>query len=320
MEANIRHPVRVAVVGAGQVGATCAYTLLLRGIVSEIVLITKNHDHAEGEAMDLNHGMLFARPARIWAGDFDDCVSADIVVLAAGAAQSPGETRMDLLKRNAALIEDILPKAIKHNQDAILVLVTNPVDVMTHIAREISGFPPERVIGSGTVLDTARLRYLLSQRLHVEPRSVHAFVIGEHGDTQVVVWSLANVAGIRLDDYDRRNGRAINAKTKTDIAELTRNAAYEVIRRKGATYYAIAAGVSRIVEAITRDENSVLTVSSLVEGHYGLSGVSLSLPRVVNQRGVAHTLELPLNRMEQAALEKSALTIKAAITSLGYAG
>jgi len=343
MDGDSLHPVRVAVVGAGHVGATCAYALLLRGIVSEIVLITRNREHAEGEAMDLNHGLLFAHPARIWAGDFNDCAQAEIVVIAAGAAQEPGENRLDLLKRNAALIEEIIPQIAQSNPHALLILVTNPVDVMTHIARKISGFPASRVIGSGTVLDSARLRYLLSQQLQVEPRSVHAFVIGEHGDSQVVVWSLANVAGIRLDDYGHHNVGGIHAAgiyaagihagdiqaggapaagiseaRKVEIAELTRRAAYEVIQRKGSTYYAIAAGVCRIVEAITRDEHSVLTVSSLVENLYGLQNVSLSLPRVVNRRGVTQTLVLPLNPLEQAALEKSAHTIQEAITSLGY--
>jgi L-lactate dehydrogenase len=280
------------------------------------VLICENHDHAEGEAMDLNHGMLFANPAKIWAGTYADCAGAGIVVLAAGVAQRPGETRMDLLRRNAALFQEIVPQVVQYNRDAILIIVTNPVDVLTHVALQISGLPAWCVIGSGTVLDTARVRYLLSQYFQVEPRSVHAFVIGEHGDSQVVVWSLANIAGIRLDEYGYLNGRELNPEAKARISANTRTAAYEVIRRKGATFYAIAAGVVRIVEAITRNENSVLTVSSLVQGAYGYSDVCLSLPSVVNAQGIARMLELPLSEDEQAALKRSAQTIQTAIESL----
>jgi L-lactate dehydrogenase len=307
---------RVAIVGAGRVGSTCAYALLLQRLASEIVLISNKHEQAEGEAMDLNHGMLFVKPARIWAGDYSDCAEADIVVLAAGVAQSPGETRMDLLRRNAALFQEIVPQVMQYARDPILIVVTNPVDVLTYVTWEISGLPASQVLGSGTVLDTARVRYLLSQHYHVEPRSVHAFVIGEHGDSQVMVWSLANIAGIRLDDYGNRNGRVLSEDLKAKIEGSTRTAAYEVIRRKGATYYAIAAGVVRIVEAVSHNENSVLTVSSLVQGTYGFDGVCLSLPSVVNTQGIARMLELPLAEEERVALQRSAQTIRSAIESL----
>lgn len=309
---------RIAIIGAGHVGSTCAYALLLRGLFTEMVLVSKNRERAEGEAMDLNHGMLFARPARIWAGDYSDCAEAEIIIIAAGVAQVPGENRMDLLRRNADLMEEIIPQITEYNRDAILIIVTNPVDVMTQLAGKLSGFPSSRVIGSGTVLDSARLRYLLSQHLHVEPRCVHAFVIGEHGDSQVVVWSLANVAGIRLDEYGKQNGGNLDAAVKKQITELTRRAAYDVIQKKGATYYAIAAGVSRIVEAIMHDENSVLTVSSLVEGIYELDAVSMSLPRVINRYGVYRTFDLPLNPVELGGLQKSAQKIREAFAALGY--
>lgn len=308
---------RVAIVGAGRVGSTCAYALLLQRLASEIVLICENPEHAEGEAMDLNHGMLFANPAKIWAGDYADCADAGIVVLAAGVSQRPGETRMDLLKRNAVLFQEIVPQVVQYNRDAILIVVTNPLDVLTYVTWQISGLPSSRVIGSGTILDTARVRYLLSQHFHVEPRSVHAFVIGEHGDSQVVVWSLANIAGIRLGDYGRLNGGTLSQEMKSKIAGDTRNAAYEVIRRKGATFYAIAAGVVRIVGAIARDENSVLTVSSLVQGAYGFNDVCLSLPSVVNAQGIHRMLELPLAAEEFTELKRSAQTIRTAIESLG---
>jgi L-lactate dehydrogenase len=236
MEYNTRHPVRIAIVGTGHVGATFAYALLLRGIASEIVLINLDHGRAEGEAMDLNHGMLYTRPARVWAGDFTDCTSADIVVLAAGVGQRPGETRLDLLRRNAEVFKEIVPRIVQINREAILIVVTNPVDVLTHVTWMISDLPASQVIGSGTILDTARFRYLLSQHFEVEPRSLHAFIIGEHGDSQVPVWSLANIAGIRLDDYSQLNGHKLGSAEKAEIALNTRSAAYEIVRRKGATY------------------------------------------------------------------------------------
>jgi L-lactate dehydrogenase len=316
MDQQFRRPLRVAIIGAGHVGVTCAFSLLLHSLVSEIVLISPNRDRVEGEAMDLNHGLLFAQPARIWAGDYSDCAGADIVVVSAGVAQRPGETRMDLLKRNALVLQEIVSRVVAFTQDAILIVVTNPVDVLTYVAWQVSGLPPAQVIGSGTVLDTARFRYLLSQRFHVEPRSVHAFIIGEHGDSQVPVWSLANIAGIRLDDYGMLNGGALDEHQKAEIAEGTRRAAYDIIRRKGATYYAISAGLVRIIQAIVRDENSVLTVSSRVEGVYGLDEVSLSLPSVVNRKGVASVLELPLSTEERSGLERSAQAIRAAIDTI----
>lgn len=317
MEYNMRHPVRVAIVGAGHVGATFAYALLLRGIASEIVLINLNQERAEGEAMDLNHGMLFTQPVHVWAGDFADCESADIVVLAAGVAQNPGETRLDLLKRNVDVFKKIVPPIVQYNPEAILIIVTNPVDVLTYVTWKISGLPASQVIGSGTILDTARFRYLLSQHFQVEPRSVHAYIIGEHGDSQVPVWSLANIAGIRLDEYSHLNGHSLDIAEKAEIALNTRSAAYEIIRRKGATYYAIAAGLERIIEAIVRNENSVLTVSSLVNNLYGLNGVSMSLPSVINREGVAQSLELPLAEEEYGALDRSSRIIREAIGSVG---
>lgn len=316
MKIRTSHPMRVAIIGAGHVGSTCAYALLLRGLASEIVLINLNRQRAEGEAMDLNHGMLFARPVRVWAGDFADCEGADIVVLAAGVAQDPGETRLDLLKRNTQVFQQIIPQIVKYTGDAILIVVTNPVDVLTQVAWRVSGLPARQVIGSGTILDTARFRYLLSQHFHVEPRSVHAFIIGEHGDSQVPVWSLANIAGIRLEDFGHLNGSVMNADIKATIAHDTQRAAYEIIQRKGATYYAIAAGLVRIIEAIVRNENSVLTISSLVRGTYHLNDVCLSLPSVVNQQGVSRVLELPLAAEERLALNKSAQVVRAAIESL----
>jgi L-lactate dehydrogenase len=315
-DATSKRAVRVAIVGAGNVGATCAYALLLSGTAAEIVLIDANRERAEGEAMDLNHGMPFTRPARVWAGDYADCAIADVVVLTAGAAQRPGETRLDLLKRNAAVFQQIVPQVVQHTREAILLVAANPLDALTYVAWKTSGLPASRVVGSGTILDTARFRYLLGQRFGVEPRSVHAFIIGEHGDSQVAIWSLANIAGMRLDDFCRMNGGTLDAEAKREIAQNARRAAYDIIRRKGATYYAIAAALVRIIEAIVRDQNSVLTVSSLAENVYGLNDVCLSLPGVVNRQGVSRVLLLPLDAEERSALENSARIIREAIATL----
>jgi L-lactate dehydrogenase len=307
---------KIAIIGTGHVGASCAYALQLRGLASEIVLIDSDIERAEGEAMDINHGSLFTQSVRVRAGEASDCRDAGIIVLTAGASQTPGESRLELLKRNAALSRRLVPELVRHNREAILIVVSNPVDVLTYVAWQASGLPAGKVIGSGTILDTARFRYLLSQHFSIEPRSIHAYIIGEHGDSQIPVWSLANIAGMKLDQFCRLNDRMLDAKDREDIAMNTRRAAYEIIRRKGATYYAIAAGVARIIEAIVRDENSVLTVSSSVNGRHGLDQVALSLPSTINSSGIASTLELPLSRGEQARLRRSAGILREAIASL----
>ena len=240
-------PTRVVVVGLGNVGATLGYALLLSGLAAEIVLIDKNHAKAEGEAMDLNHAVPFAHPTRIWAGTYEDCAGAAVVVIAAGAAQKPGETRLDLLHHNAEIFAEVVPRIVEHNRDCILLIATNPVDVLTQISLRLSGLPAQRVIGSGTILDTARFRYMLSQHFGVDSRSVHAFIIGEHGDSEVPVWSLANIAGMRLEEFCAAQGRACDWKDLHAIFEQTRDAAYHIIARKQATYYAVAAGLMRIV-------------------------------------------------------------------------
>lgn len=307
---------KIAIIGTGHVGASCAYALQLRGLASEIVLVDADRERAEGEAMDINHGSLFTQSVRVRAGEASDCRDAGIIVLTAGASQKPGESRLDLLKRNAALSRRLVPQLVRHNKDAILIVVSNPVDVLTYVAWQASGLPAGKVIGSGTILDTARFRYLLSQHFSIEPRSIHAYVIGEHGDSQIPVWSLANIAGMKLNQYCRLNGRVMDSKIRAQIAGDTRRAAYEIIQRKGATYYAIAAGVARIIEAMVRGENSVLTVSSAASGRHGLDDVALSLPSVISRGGIASTLELPLSQSEKARLQKSARILKEAIRSL----
>ncbi len=309
-------PLRVAIVGVGNVGATFAYALLLNGLASEIVLIDKNRAKAEGEAMDLNHAIPFSHATRVWAGDFSDCANAAVVVLAAGSLQRPGEKRLDLAARNAAIWQEIVPKVVQHNQNAVLLIATNPVDVLTYATLKLSGLPSQRVIGSGTILDTARFRYLLSEHFHVDARSVHAFIIGEHGDSEVPVWSLANIAGMKLRDFCAARNMEYDAKAMDEIFRQTRDAAYEIIQRKGATYYAVAAGIMRLTEAVLRNQNTVLSVSSLVQDFYGISDVCLSLPSIVNCNGVAEVLRIQLDATETDQLRRSADVLKRAIAGL----
>jgi L-lactate dehydrogenase len=310
-------PTRIAVVGTGHVGATFAYALLLSGLAAEIVLMDADRARAEGEAMDLNHTVPFARPTRIWAGDYADCAGAAITVVCAGTGQRPGETRLDLLKRNADIFGKIIPEIARHNPDGILLIATNPVDILTYVSLRLSKLPAKRVIGSGTILDTARFRYLLSRHFNVDTRSVHAYIIGEHGDSEVPVWSLANIAGLRLNDFAVLNGTAIDDEAKDGIFRQTRDAAYHIIERKGATYYAVAAGLMRIVETILRDQRTVLSVSSVVNDYYGISDICLSLPTVVGRNGIERVLALHLSDDEVAGLKRSAEVLKATAGKLG---
>jgi len=317
MTEDPHRPVRVAVVGVGNVGATFAYALLLSGFAAEIVLIDANHAKAEGEAMDLNHAVPFTHPTRVWAGGYEDCADAFVTVLAAGANQKPGETRIDLIKKNAAIWQKIVPEVARHNPQGILLVATNPVDVLTYAAWKLSRLPAEKVIGSGTILDTARFRYLLSQYFKVDARSVHAYIIGEHGDSEVPVWSSANIAGIRLPQFCQSQGLTYDRQAMQDIFVQTRDAAYRIIERKGATYYAVAAGLMLIVQAILRDQRTVLSVSSLIRDYQGLQDVSLSLPTVIDRRGVENIVRLELDTAEVERLRHSAEVLKRTIQSLG---
>jgi L-lactate dehydrogenase len=310
------HPSRIAIVGVGNVGATFAYALLLSGLAAEIVLIDVNRSRAEGEVMDLNHAEPFAHPTRIWAGDYSDCAGAAVTVVCAGAAQKPGETRLDLVKKNTAIFKSIVPEVARYNPNGILLIATNPVDVLTYVSWKLSGLPATRVIGSGTILDTARFRYLLSQHFGVDSRSVHAYIVGEHGDSEVPVWSLANIAGMRLPDFCTAQGRDYSQLDMDKIFEQTRDAAYQIIQRKGATFYAIAAGLTRIVEAILRDQSTVLSISSRIEKYYGINDLCLSLPTVIDRGGVEQVLRLELSDLEVAALQESAKVLKETIDQL----
>ncbi len=311
---------KVAIVGAGFVGATSAYAVIISGLSSELVLIDINKAKLHGEVMDLLHGASFVKPVQIMAGDYPEAAGADVVVIAAGVNQKPGESRLDLVSRNAEVFREIVPRICRACPEAILLVVTNPVDVLTYVAWKISGFPANRVIGSGTLLDSSRFRQVLSDFLGVAAVNIHAYIIGEHGDTEVPVWSLANVAGVPLDEYC---GSVQNLPRPLDKEKLfgeVRNAAYEIIKGKGATYYAVGLAVRRIMEALLRDENSILTVSSLVPGIYGVSDVCLSLPSIVNASGVFKVLELPVSPEERDGFRRSAETVKGVLSQLKISG
>jgi L-lactate dehydrogenase len=298
---------RIVVIGAGAVGSTTAYTLLLRGRMDELVLIDVNQGKAMGDALDMNHGLPFLNQATVWAGTYEDCREADIIIITAGAAQRPGESRIDLLKRNVAIFESITDAVLKYNKEGILLIASNPVDIMSYFTWKKSGWPVNRVIGSGTLLDSARFRYLLGEKLNIDPRSVHAHIIGEHGDSELPLWSLANVAGTELN---------ISEADKQEIFTSTRDAAYKIIEAKGATYYAIALALDRICTAILRNEASVLNVSTLVKDYHGISDVYLGVPCVVDRTGVREVLPLTISNEEKALLHKSAEKLKGLIESI----
>lgn len=315
---EFHRPTKVAVVGAGNVGATFAYACLLSGLPSEIVLIDANRARAEGEAMDINHAVPLSRPARIWAGDYADTAGAAVTMVTAGSAQRPGETRLDLTARNTEIFRSIIPEIARNNPNGIILIATNPVDVLSYVAWKLSGLPRERVFGSGTVLDTARFRYLLSQYFKVDSRSVHAYIIGEHGDSEVPVWSLANIAGMRLPVFCEQNHMGCTDGDLEEIFRQTRDAAYHIIERKGATYYAIGSGLLRIVEAILRDQSTVMSVSSYIEDYYDIGDIYLSLPSVVDAGGVERILRLELAVEELLGLRNSANLLKKMVRDLGF--
>jgi L-lactate dehydrogenase len=300
---------KVGIVGAGMVGSSFAYALMQRSMATDIVLVDTNRARAEGEAMDLMHGVSFVRPLRITAGDYEDLAGADLVVMTAGANQMLGETRTQLLERNVAVCREVVPEIVKHNPDGLLVMTTNPVDILTFEATRIAGLPAGHVFGSGTILDTARFRALLGDYFDVDPRSVHAYIIGEHGDTELPVWSQANIGGVGLRDYPLPNGKQAEEAALDDIVEQTRKAAYAIIERKKATYYAIGLGLLAIAEAVLRDQRTVLTVSTPLTGQYGVSGVALSLPTVVGTEGASKVLPLELNEKEQEQFQHSGATL-----------
>ncbi len=310
---------KVAIIGAGSVGSSFAFALMQSGLAREITLIDQNDKRAQGECMDLNHGVSFVQPVKIYASGFQGCEGADIVVITAGAKQEPGQSRIALVKANVDIFKTILPLIINHAPEAILLVVTNPVDVLTYVTLKISGFPVNRVLGSGTVLDSSRFRYLISEHCKVDTRNVHAYIIGEHGDSELPVWSNANIGGMVLGKYCPVCSKECDNKGElANIFEEVKNAAYKIIDAKGATCYAVALALVRITEAILRNENSILPVSTLIREYCGIDDVCLSVPSLVNSSGVERFLRIDLSEEEQKQLKFSADTLKEIIQTIKF--
>jgi len=311
---------KVVIGGAGAVGSTFAYALMRSGLAEEIVLVDLDRGRAEGEAMDMNHGLFFVPPVDVHAGDYDDCADASVVVITAGAKQKPGQTRLALVNDNVRICRSIMDEITSRTREAIVVMVTNPVDVLTYFALKHSGLPAGQVLGSGTVLDSARFRYLLSRRYEVDPRNVHAYIVGEHGDSEVALWSMAHIGGMPLETYCQVCGKHVSDLDEDGILRQVRESAYHVIQSKGATYYAVSLALERIVGAVLRDENSVLTVSTLIDGLYGIEDVCLSLPAVVNRAGVRDILHASLDGREVDGLRHSAEVLRKVIEQVRAGG
>lgn len=307
---------KAAIIGCGFVGTSIAFTLVQKGIFSGLVLVDVNRDKAEGEVMDLSHGLPFAKEMEIKAGDYDDIADCALIIITAGANQKPGETRLDLVHKNVEIYKSIIPEIAKRNKEAILLIVSNPVDIMTYVALKLSGYPKQRVIGSGTVLDTARLKYHLGRHLKVDSRSIHAFIIGEHGDSELALWSSANVSGVPLNHFCELRGYFDHEASTERIYKNVRDSAYEIIGKKGATYYGVAMAVERIVECIIRNEHSILPVSVYMEGLYGLNDLCISIPTVVGQNGAEKILDIPLDDSETEKLLKSTEELKAVLKDI----
>lgn len=307
---NFMKTTKISIIGAGAVGSATAFALMNHNIATDIVIVDINRKKAEGEAMDISHGRVFVEPANIIAGDYPDTKDSDIVIITAGLAQRPGETRIDLVNRNIEIYKQMIPEIVKYNPDAILLVVSNPVDILSYVTWKISGFPKERVFGSGTVLDTARFQTTLSSKFNIDARDIHANIIGEHGDSEIATWSLTTIGGLTIEQYCRDMGIEFNEETKVKITNDVKNAAYEIIERKGYTNYAVALAITRIVKAILRDEKSILTVSSLQTGDYGLEDVYISVPTIVGRRGILDVVEVPYSTKEREDLKKSADLLK----------
>lgn len=310
---------KVMLIGCGMVGMSYAYALLNQNIVDELVLVDVNKEKAIGEAMDLNHGLAFASSSmKIYAGDYSDAKDTDLIVIAAGVSQKPGESRIDLLSRNTAVFKSIIDPVVEAGFNGIFLIATNPVDIMSEITLKLSGFSPDKVIGSGTTLDSARLRYLVGEKLKVDPRNIHAYVIGEHGESEFVPWSQAHVSTVSLDELKAKHPERSEDLDMSEIEAEVRNSAQKIIAAKKATYYGIGMALVRITKAIFSDENSILTISSLVDGPYGIKGAYLGLPCIVGREGRVKLLELDLTEEEQKKLEKSAAVIKEAFSSVRF--
>lgn len=310
MEKPMTNNRKTAIIGCGFVGSATAFCLMQSGLFSEMVLLDVDQKKAEAEALDISHGIPFAGHMKIYAGNYDDIADAAIIIITAGAGQKPDETRLDLVHKNVEIFKSIIPEISRRNYQGILLIVSNPVDILTYVSIKLSGMPENRVIGSGTVLDTARLKYELGQHLSVDARSIHAFIIGEHGDSEIAAWSCANVSGVALNHFCELRGHFNHDDSMDEIAETVKNSAYEIIAQKRATYYGIAMSVKRICEAIVKNEKSVLPVSGMIHNQYGIDGVVLSMPAVVGQEGIETQIPILLNEEEQEQLQYSANLLK----------
>ena len=310
---------KIAIVGAGSVGATIAYAAMIRGVAKQLALYDINRAKVDAEVLDLNHGLQFMPMATLeGSDDLGVCEGADVVVITAGAKQKQGQTRMELAGANVELCRSLVPRLLKVAPDALLLVVTNPVDVLTYVVQKLSGLPSRRVFGSGTVLDSSRFRYLIARHLNVAVQNVHAFIAGEHGDSELPLWSSASVGSVPLLQWSVPGHSRLTEEDRGHIFDNVRNAAYQIIRGKGATNYAIGLATTQILEAVLHDEQRVLPVSSRLEGYLGISDVCMSVPSIVNRTGVETTLEVPLNDTEREGLKRSADTIRQAIRTLGF--
>lgn len=308
--------IKISIIGAGFVGSTSAYAIMMAGLASEIVIVDLNNAKAEAEAMDLSQGAAFVKPVKVIAGEIKDTKNSDIVIITAGIGQKPNETRLQIVQKNHEVYKALIPALVKESPESILLVVSNPVDPLTYLTYKLSNFPSSRVIGSGTVLDTSRLRHNLSQKLSIDARNVHSYVIGEHGDSEIVTWSITNIGGSSLIDYGKEMAIDVSPSYLNQIQEDVRTAAYHIIEKKGYTNYAVGLSVKRIVEAIIRDEHSILTVSCLVDGKYGIEDVYMALPCIINQHGIQRILSNALSQEEITALKNSATILKGVINKL----
>lgn len=296
--------------GAGSVGATTAYAITVAGLANELVLVDIAKDKTEGEALDLSHGADFIRPVNIRAGNYEDTKNSDIVIITAGVAQKPGETRLELINKNIKIFRSIIPEVVKYSPHSILLVISNPVDILSYVSYKLSGFPKERVIGSGTVLDTSRLKYEIGKTFKIDSREICTYILGEHGDTEFPAWSLTNIQGIEIDQYAKLLNMEYDNRFKSMIYENVKNSAYEVINKKGATFYAIGLSATRIVEAILGDEKCILPISTLVNDYYEAKDVYLGVPSIVGRNGVEKVLKVKLNKEEVENFNRSANTLE----------
>jgi L-lactate dehydrogenase len=311
-----KHVNRVVLIGTGFVGSSYAFALLNQGVTEELVLIDLNKEKSEGDAMDLNHGLPFSpTPTKIWFGDYSDCRDADIVVITAGANQKPGETRLDLVEKNTNIFKGIVNEVMQSGFDGIFLVATNPVDILSYAVWKFSGLPKERVIGSGTILDTARFRFLLGEYFDVDTRNVHAYIIGEHGDTELPVWSHADIAGTSIAEWIRKKPE-YKQEHLDELFVNVRDAAYHIIKRKGATYYGIAMGLVRLTKAILQNENSVLTVSAYLDGEYNQKDIYIGVPAIVNRSGIREIIQLKLNEGETKKFSHSVDVLRKSMGSI----